>query len=219
MNFEQARYNMIEQQIRTWEVLDPQVIDLLYAVKREEFVPQAYRLQAFTDTEIPLGHGACMLPPKLEAHALQALRLKGTERVLEIGTGSGHMAALLAAHASQVWTIECVAELAASASTTLQRLGIDNVEVIHADGARGWTLQSPYDAIMVSGGLPGVPQELLAQLAIGGRLLVFVGETPLYQAQLITRQDERNYTTTVLFETQVPALQTNELAPTLRFRF
>lgn len=219
MNFEQARYNMIEQQIRTWEVLDPQVIDLLYAVKREEFVPLAYRLQAFTDTQIPLGHGASMLPPKLEAHAVQALRLKNTDRVLEIGTGSGHMAALLAAQAAQVWTVECVAELAATATATLQRLGIGNVAVVSGDGTKGWAAQAPYDAIMVSGGLPEVPQELLAQLAIGGRLLIFVGEAPLYQAQLITRQDDRSYTTKVLFETQVPALQSAELPPTLRFKF
>jgi protein-L-isoaspartate(D-aspartate) O-methyltransferase len=207
MNLEQARFNMIEQQIRTWEVLDQKVLDLLYVVKREDFVPYAYRQLAFADTQIPLGHGSAMLPPKLEAHALQALKVRKSDRVLEIGSGSGYMAALLAAHAAQVWTVEIEPEIAAMATENLKRNGIDNATVVCGDGVCGWPSQAPFDIIMVSGSLPAVPQALLDQLRVGGRLLAFVGEDPLMQAQLITRRDERNFDTVWLLDTQVPALK------------
>ncbi len=217
MNLEQARFNMIEQQIRTWEVLDQDVLDLLYVVKREEFVPQAYRQLAFADTEIPLGHGATMLPPKLEAHALQALKLRKADRVLEIGAGSGYMAALLAAHAAHVLTVEIVPQLAEMAAANLKRQSIGNVIVSSGDGSLGWPAQAPYDAIMVSGALPALPQQLLDQLKISGRMVAFVGEAPLLEAQLITRTSERTFTTARLFETQVPALVAARQTP--RFSF
>lgn len=206
MNLEKARFNMIEQQIRPWEVLDQDVLDLLFVVKREEFVPLAYRQLAFADIEIPLGHAACMLAPKIEAHALQALRIKKHDKVLEIGTGSGYMAALLAAHAEQVWSVEIVPELSRTAQATIKRLGISNVTLETGDAARGWKSHAPYDAIMVSGSLPLLPPELLAQLKVGGRMFVISGEAPVMNAQLITRSAEEIFQSTNLFETMAPAL-------------
>lgn len=207
MNLEQARFNMVEQQIRTWRVLDQAVLDLLFAVKREQFVPSAYRTLAFSDTEIPLGHGGFMLHPKFEAHAVQALHLKGHEKVLEVGTGSGYMAALLAAHASQVWSVEIDPTLAQTARTNLQLAGIGNVAVSVGDGLEGLAAHAPYDVIMVSGGVESVPSALLAQLNVGGRLFAFVGSDPVMSAQLITRVDATAYRTDPLFECVVPMLQ------------
>ena len=201
MNLEQARFNMVEQQIRTWEVLDQDVLDLLFIVKREEFVPAAWRKLAFADVEIPLGHGATMFAPKIEAHALQALQLKRHEKVLEIGAGSGHMAALLAAHADHVWSLEVVPELVALAQDNLARHGVTNVTVEAGDGLAGLPAHAPYDAIMVSGAVPAVPQVLLDQLKVGGRLFAIVGEAPVMTAQLVTRAGEDGYRTVNLFET------------------
>lgn len=217
MNLEQARFNMIEQQLRPWDVLDQDVLDLLYTVKREDFVPPAYRLLAFSDTEIPLGHEATMLPPKIEAHVLQALKLDKSERVLEIGTGSGYMAALLAAHAAQVVTVEIVPELAAQATENLARNGINNVIVATGDGEQGWPAQAPYDVIVVSGALPEIPQAMLDQLKNGGRLLAFVGEAPLMQARLVKRIDPYNFRSETLFETRVPSLRCTQART--RFEF
>ena len=206
MNLEQARYNMVEQQLRPWDVLDQGVLDLLYVVKREDFVPQPYRQLTFSDSEIPLGHGACMLPPKIEARALQALKLRKSDRVLEIGTGSGYMAALLAAHAAQVWTVDIVPELAEAAAQRFKQLDISNIGTAAGDASNGWPAQAPYDAIMVSGALPALPQVLLDQLKVGGRLLCFIGDAPLMETRLITRQSLYDFHTEVLFETQVPTL-------------
>lgn len=216
MNLEKARFNMIEQQIRPWEVLDPQVLELLRVVKREDYVPAAYRQLAFADTEIPLGHGASMLAPKIEAHALQALAVQKTDRVLEIGAGSGYMAALLAAHAAQVLSVEIVPELAEQATANLQRNGVNNAVVVTGDGAQGWAAQAPFDAIMVSGGLPVLPQGLLNDLKIGGRMLAFVGDAPLMRAQLVRRISQQVFETTNLLETQVPMLI---CTPPSRFSF
>jgi protein-L-isoaspartate(D-aspartate) O-methyltransferase len=201
MNVEQARFNMVEQQVRPWEVLDQNVLDLLFVVKREEFVPAAHRALAFADIEIPLGHGAWMLAPKIEAHALQALQLKNDERVLEIGTGSGYMAALLAAHAHHVWSIEIDPQLAETARANLRRLGVANVVVETGDGISGLPAFAPYDAIMVSGSVPLLPPELKSQLKIGGRMFAIVGEVPAMEAQLITRIGEDSYRTVNVFET------------------
>lgn len=216
MNLEQARFNMIEQQVRPWEVLDPQVLELLHAVKRENYVPPAYRQLAFADTEIPLGHGASMLAPKIEAHALQALAIQASDRVLEIGAGSGHMAALLAAHAAQVVSVEIVPELTEQANANLQRNGVNNAIVVTGDGAQGWAAQAPFDVILVSGGLPALPQSLLNDLKVGGRMLAFVGEAPLMRAQLIRRTSQQVFETTNLLETQVPMLI---CTPPSRFSF
>jgi len=206
MNFEQARYNMVEQQIRPWEVLDQDVLDLLFVVKREEFVPAACRRLAFADVEIPLGHDACMLAPKIEAHALQALRVRKSDKVLEIGSGSGYMAALLAAHAEHVWSIEIVPQLAEQARAALRRMDIGNATIETGDAALGWPARAPYDVIMVSGSLPVLPPQLQAQLKIGGRLFAVVGEAPVMQARLITRMTESSYQDIALFETVTTAL-------------
>ena len=206
MNIEQARFNMIEQQIRPWEVLDPQVLDLLFVVKREDFVPAAYRNLAFADMEIPLGSGQVMLAPKIEAKMLQELAIKNTDKVLEIGTGSGYMAALLAARAEHVVSIESRPELADFARQNLERAGVTNVTIEVADGANGWTPRGPYDAIIVSGSLPTLPTALLRQLRVGGRLAVTVGVAPVMQAQLITCTADGIYNTVNLFETVIPAI-------------
>ena len=210
MNIEQARFNMIEQQIRPWEVLDPQVLDLLFVVKREDFVPAAYRNLAFADMEIPVGSGQVMLAPRVEARLLQELGIKNTDKVLEIGTGSGYMAALLAARAEHVITIESRPELAAFARENLERADVTNVTVEVGDGANGWAQRAPYDAIIVSGSLPVLPAALLKQLRVGGRLAVIVGEAPVMEAQLITCSTEGVYNTVNLFETVVPALDGGE---------
>jgi protein-L-isoaspartate(D-aspartate) O-methyltransferase len=209
MNLEQARFNMVEQQIRPWDVLDTDVLDLLMAVKREDFVPAAYRRLAFADTQLPLGHGVAMLKPNIEAHALQALSVKKEERVLEVGTGSGFMAAALAAQAGHVWSVEIVPALVAAARDALQQAGVSNVTVEQGDGLAGLPAQAPFDAIMVSGAVTSVPQELLAQLKVGGRLFAFVGAAPAMHAQRITRVSENDYRTETLFETVVELLQTS----------
>ncbi len=206
MNIEQARFNMIEQQIRPWDVLDPQVLDLLFVVKREDFVPPAYRNLAFADMEIPLGNGQQMLAPKIEAKTLQELALKKTDKVLEIGTGSGYMAALLAARAEHVVTVESRPELSEMAKQNLERAGVTNVTVELGDGAQGWAQRGPYDAIVVSGSLPVVPDAMLKQLRVGGKLAVVVGEAPVMEAQLITCTADGIYNTVNLFETVIPAL-------------
>ena len=206
MNIEQARFNMIEQQIRPWEVLDPQVLDLLFVVKREDFAPPAYRNLAFADMEIPLGNGQMMLAPKIEAKMLQELSLKKTDKALEVGTGSGYMAALLAARAEHVVTVESRPALVDIAKQNLARAGVTNVTVELGDGANGWSQRGPYDAIVISGSLPAVPDALLKQLRVGGRLAVVVGEAPVMEAQLITCTADGIYNTVNLFETVIPAL-------------
>ena len=206
MNIEQARFNMIEQQIRPWDVLDPQVLDLLFVVKREDFVPPAYRNLAFADMEIPLGGGQQMLAPKIEAKMLQELTLKKTDKVLEIGTGSGYMAALLAARSEHVVTVETRPELIEMAKQNFGRAGITNVTIERGDGAKGWAQRGPYDAIVVSGSLPAVPDVLLKQLRVGGKLAVVVGEAPVMEAQLITCTADGIYNTVNLFETVIPPL-------------
>ncbi|NJD26111.1 MAG: protein-L-isoaspartate O-methyltransferase [Betaproteobacteria bacterium] len=206
MNIEQARFNMIEQQIRPWDVLDPKVLDLLFVVKREDFVPAAYRNLAFADLEIPIGSGQVMLAPRVEARLLQELGIRKTDKVLEIGTGSGYMAALLAAAADHVVTIESRPEIADFARQNLERAGVTNVTVETGDGAQGWSHRGPYDAIVVSGSLPELPAALLKQLRVGGRLAAIVGEAPVMEAQLVTCTAEGTFHTVNLFETVVPAL-------------
>ena len=217
MNIEQARFNMIEQQIRPWDVLDPKVLTLLAKVKREDFVPAAYRDLAFADLEIPLGEGQVMLPPRVEARLLQELGIKKTDRVLEIGTGSGYMAALLAASAEHVTTLDNLPSLAAVARENLQRSGVDNVTVEVANGLSGWSQRAPFDAILVSGALPEVPAALLKQLRVGGRLAVIVGEAPVMEAQLITCTAEGVFNTINVFETVMPSL--DGASPSAGFSF
>jgi len=182
MNIEQARFNMIEQQIRPWDVLDKGVLSLLAVVRREDFVPPAYRTLAFVDTEVPLVEGERMLAPRVEARLLQDLQVQRHERVLEIGTGSGFMAALLGHRAQSVISLEVKPALARMATDNLRRSGAANVSVVQADGSHGYAAEGPFDAIMMSGSVSKVPEELLKQLKPGGRLVAIEGDEPMMEA-------------------------------------
>jgi protein-L-isoaspartate(D-aspartate) O-methyltransferase len=217
MNVEQARHNMVEQQIRTWEVLDQAVLDLLYAVPREEFVPAAFRKLAFVDMEIPIGEGETMMAPKIEARLIQALALRKTDRVLDVGTGSGYLTALLARCAAHVYSLEIRPALAAFGRENLARHGADNVTLEVGDGARGDAKRAPYDAIVLPGSTPVLPATLKEQLAPGGRLFAVVGEPPVMVAQLITCTAPGAYGTTGLFDTVLAPLANAERPP--RFTF
>ena len=212
LDIEKARYNMVEQQVRTWDVLDQSVLDLLFIVKREEFVPPAYRALAFADMEIPLRiddwySGEFMWAPKMEARILQELAIRTNERVLEIGTGSGHMAALLAHKADDVKSIEIEPRLKAFGESNLRRAGVHNVHVQLADGSREAVGEGPYDVIVVTGSLPMIQPALKNQLKVGGRLAAIVGEEPAMVAKIITRVTEDGYDTVNLFETHVKPLR------------
>lgn len=217
MNIEQARFNMIQQQIRPWDVLDPAVLSLLEIVRREDFVPPAYRALAFVDTEVPLPAGQCMLAPKVEARLLQELKVMKHENVLEVGAGSGYMAALLAHRARHVTTLEIVPELAAMAAANLKRAAVVNVTVKQADGAKGLPDEAPFDVIVLSGSVAELPQALLAQLKVGGRLVAIVGQQPVMRATLVTRSSEHGFASVELFDTVAPRLQ--GFAEPARFAF
>ncbi|MBL8286979.1 MAG: protein-L-isoaspartate O-methyltransferase [Rubrivivax sp.] len=216
MNNELARFNMIEQQIRPWDVLDPGVLELLGTMRREDFVPAAYRALAFVDTQVPLlpgapaaHEGACMLEPKVEARLLQELKLQRHEQVLEIGTGSGFMAALLAHRAMKVHTLECRPELARMAREALRRNGVLNATVHEVDavaGARGLAAEGPFDAIVLSGSVAEVPAALLEQLKPGGRLVAIVGNEPVMTARLVNRSGPAAFASRDLFDTVAPRL-------------
>jgi protein-L-isoaspartate(D-aspartate) O-methyltransferase len=213
---EQARFNMIEQQIRTWEVLDPTVLALLSDVPREDFVPERYQGLAFADLEIPLGYGQAMLSPKLEARMLQALDIKKTDTVLEIGTGSGYMTALLAKLSKEVYSAELVSELSAAAAQKLVAHGIANVILEVGDGAHSWK-NGMYDVIVLTGSLPILPKAFEQQLKVGGRLLAIVGEAPVMEAVLVTCVAAGVTRRVSLFETCIPPLM-NAMQPE-RFAF
>jgi len=219
MNLEQARFNMIEQQIRTWEVLDQDVLDLLYAVRREEFVPPAYRALAFSDLEIPLGPGPGehMLQPKVEARVLQELAPRKNETALEVGTGSGYFAALLGARSHRVHTVEINPALKAFGEDNLLRAGMDNVTVELGDAAQGWDRHAPYDLIALTASTPVLPDAFVAQLKPGGRLFAIVGDPPVMEARLVRCVAPGSFRTIDLFETCLAPLA-NALQPP-RFRF
>jgi len=217
MNIEQARFNMIEQQIRPWDVLDTAVLSLLAVVKREDFVPAAYRALAFVDTEVPLPEGQVMLAPKVEARLLQEAKVQRHERVLEIGTGSGFTTALLAHRAQRVISLECRPTLAAMARANLQRAGIANAEVREADGSRGLAAEGPFDVIMLSGSVASVPQGLLDQLKVGGRLVAVEGGEPVMRAVAYTRQSDTAISKVELFDTVAARL--DGFAEPTRFQF
>jgi protein-L-isoaspartate(D-aspartate) O-methyltransferase len=217
MDIEQARFNMIEQQIRPWDVLDAGVLSLLAVVRREDFMPAAFKALAFVDTEVPLGHGQCMLAPKVEARLLQEAHVQRHERVLEIGAGSGFMAALLAHRAQSVISLERVPELAAMATNHLRRAGVLNASVRELDGSRGLKGDAPFDVIMLSGSVPEVPQALLDQLKVGGRLLAVVGQEPVMRAVRVTRLSDTALKSEELFDTVAPRL--HGFAEPTRFLF
>ncbi len=214
IDFERARFNMIEQQIRPWDVLDLEVLELLSLVRREDFVPLAHKALAFVDMQIPLlasgeeamQQGHCMLEPKVEARMLQDLHVLQHEKVLEIGTGSGYMAALLARRAQRVVSLELHPELVRMARASLQRAGIANTEVRHADGAAGLPAEGPFDVIVLSGSVAEVAPALLSQLKAGGRLAAITGFEPVMRATFITRTGETTYTTAQPWDTVAPRL-------------
>ena len=207
---DQVRFNMVEQQIRPWDVLDMRVLDLLSKVKREQFVPAANQEMAFMDMEIPLGHGALMWQPKLEARALQELQVKPHDHVLEVGSGSGYLAALLSRLAAHVTSIEIVPELHAFAEKNLAAHRIDNVALIRGDAAQGWP--GFYDVIVLTGSVPVLPESFQNSLKPGGRLFAIVGDAPAMQARLITCIAPGVFDSTTLFETSITSLQ-NALQP------
>ena len=217
MNIEQARFNMVEQQIRPWEVLDQDVLDLLYLVPREEFVPPAHRALAFTDMEIPIGEGERMWAPRVEARVLQELAPRKVDRVLEVGTGSGYLTALLAHRTAHVHSVEIKPALAAFGKANLERHGADNVTLEVGDAARGWSQHAPYDLVVLTGSTPVLPKSWLAQLAPGGRLFAVVGDAPVMTARLVQCAAEGAFRTVDLFETILAPLVNAEQPP--RFRF
>ena len=206
MNLEQARFNMIEQQIRPWNVLDDAVLELLAVVKREDFVPLAHKALAFMDMEIPLGQDQVMLAPRVEARMLQDAAVQKHEKVLEIGAGSGYMAALLAHRAQRVISLEINPELAATARANLQKAGIHNAEVRQFDGSKGACADGPFDVIVLSGSVAEAPQALLAQLKVGGRLVGIVGEEPTMRLNIVTRTSDAEFKTTTPWDTVAPRL-------------
>jgi protein-L-isoaspartate(D-aspartate) O-methyltransferase len=209
MNLEQARTNMVEQQIRPWEVLDQDVLDLLYTVPREEFVPASCRNLAFTDMEVPIGEGEKMWAPKMEARVLQELAPKRSDRVLEIGTGSGYLTALLAHRAAHVTSVEIRPALAAFGKANIARHGVDNVTLETGDGARGYAKGAPYDIVVLTGSVPMLPRSLLESLAPGGRAFAVIGEAPLMTATIVgctARGTPPSFRTTALFETVIAPL-------------
>ena len=216
MDIEQARFNMVEQQIRTWEVLDQEVLDLLFAVRREEFVPGAYRTLAFADLEIPLPGGQRMWTPKMEARVLQELRLMPGETVLEIGTGSGYLSALMASRDALVTSVEIDPGLSVEAKQKLARAGLRQVELAVGDGARGWGTKA-YDAIVLTGSTPILPDTFVRQLRPGGRIFAVVGEAPAMAARMVRWVAPGSVTEQDLFETVIEPLR-NAAAPS-RFRF
>ncbi|MBY4723201.1 MULTISPECIES: protein-L-isoaspartate O-methyltransferase family protein [Burkholderia] len=217
MNIENARFNMIEQQIRPWDVLDLDVLGLLSIVKRENYVQAEHRDLAFADLELPLPGGGKMLFPRVEARVLQELTVKKHENVLVIGAGSGYLAALFAHRAQHVTAVEIDPTNAKFAEDNLRNDGVTNAEVVLGDGSRGWAGKAPYDVICVAGGLPVVPQEMLEQLKVGGRLAAFVGGRPVMKAQIITRIDDKQYRVADVFETYIDHL-VNAIEPS-RFKF
>ena len=217
MNLEQARFNMIEQQIRPWNVLDAQVLHLLSVVKREDFVPLAHKALAFVDMEIPIGHGQRMLAPRLEARLLQDAAVQKHEKVLEIGAGSGYLTALLAHQAQRVIALEIQPELAAMARANLQKAGIHNAEVRQFDGAVGAAAEGPFDVIVLGGCVAELPQNLLAQLKVGGRLLAIVGQEPVMRATIVSRTGEAEFSTRQPWDSAAPTLLNFPVPSPFRF--
>ena len=217
MDLNQARFNMIEQQIRPWEVLDPQVLELLSVVRREDFVPLAQKALAFVDMDIPLGQGQVMLAPRVQARLVQDLALKKTDKVLEVGTGTGFTTALLAHQAAQVLSYEIDAALAAQATANLQQAGVSNVTVRIADGSQGAAADGPFDAILLNGSVAQVPTALLQQLKVGGRLVAIVGDEPMMRATLVNCTGPGSFVTAQPWDANAPRLAGFAETPAFHF--
>lgn len=217
MDFAVARQTMIERQIRTWDVLDQRVLDLIARLPREDFVPTIYRDMSFVDMNLPLGHGEVMMAPKLEARLLQELEIAPTDKILEIGTGSGYMTALLASQGQHVTSVEINPEFSADAANKLAHHGIRNITLEVGDGARGWERHKPYDVILITGSLPVLPESFRESLALGGRLIAIVGKAPAMEVKRIRRVEAHSFNENSLFETVLPPLR-NAIEPA-RFVF
>ena len=206
LNFAVARHNMVEQQIRPWDVLDQRVLSLVDHSPREDYVPDQYRNLAYVDMNIPLGHGQVMMAPKLEARLLQELAIQPVDRILEIGTGSGYMTSLLAALGAHVYSVEIIPELKASAHQKLDAHAVTNITIEVGDGARGWDRHAPYDVVLITGSLPLLPKAFKQGLCLGGRMVAIVGRSPAMEAKLIQRLGPDSWTEVSLFETNLPPL-------------
>jgi protein-L-isoaspartate(D-aspartate) O-methyltransferase len=206
MSTEQAQFNMVEQQIRPWDVLDQNVLDLMASTPRADYVPELRRGMAFMDVNIPLGHGAVMLQPKMEARLLQALDITKDDKILLVGTGTGHLASLLAQLGKHVTAVDINSEFTALAEKNLAAHNISNVSLETGDAASGWDASKPYDVIFISGSLPALPDSFRESLNIGGRMIAIVGKAPVMETRLIRRNDEKSWSETALFETEIPAL-------------
>ena len=213
LNLEQARFNMVEQQVRPWDVLDPKVLSVMETLPRDEFVPAEYQNLAYADIEIPLGHGECMMAPKVEGRMVQALNVQPTDVVLEVGTGSGYVTAMLSKLAAQVYSVEIIDEFKHAAAARLAEHGIDNVVLRTGDASKGWNQVARYDAIAVTGSMPEYRDDFEKSLALGGRLFVVVGQAPVMQAMLVTRVGENEFRRDNLFETDLKALTGVEKTP------
>lgn len=217
LNLEQARFNMVEQQVRTWDVLDPRVLDLLERLPRDAFVDERYRQLAYADLNLPLEHGEQMMSPKLEGRLLQALGVTGSEQVLEIGTGSGYVTACLASMGAHVTSVDIYPDFLERAQQRLTVQAIRNTTLISGDASKGWNDGKRYDAIAVTGSLPELHQGFHHSLTIGGRLFVVVGDGPMMEGLLITRISEDQWSTESLLDTHVPPLVNARRTP--RFDF
>jgi len=217
MNIEKARHNMIEQQIRPWDVLDERVLEQVMRIPREDFVPAEYRSLAFTDMELPIGSGEVMMEPKLEARMLQTLAVQPEDKILEVGTGSGYVTALLAALGSEVFSVELDEQLLEQAGQRLAAHNIDNVVLQQGDASQGWSAAQPYNVIAVTGSVSSIPRGLKENLQVGGRLFVVVGEAPVMEAVLVTRVNANEWREEILFETVLPPLKGAEAPQTFEF--
>lgn len=206
IDFDQARFNMIEQQIRTWEVLDQSVLNLLNNIHREDYVPAEYKALALADTNIPLEHDQLMMSPKLEARILQSIDIRSTDTVLEIGTGSGYLTALLASVAKHVDSVDLFSDFTQSAQLKLSEQGMENVSLSTADGLSLDSGNSTYDAVIITGSLIDIPDSIKQKIVMNGKIFAIIGEPPIMDAQLITRIGEDHWSVESLFETSIPAL-------------
>jgi len=217
MNFERARHNMVEQQVRPWEVLDSKVLSLLESIQREDFVPVRHRKLAFADLNIPLDNGQVMMKPIVEGRMLQALELAAEESVLEIGTGSGFVTACLAGLSKQVVSVDCFEDFTVSAQRRLAEKNIGNAELFTGDVMRGWQPEQAHDVVVVTGSVPVVPEYFLGWVNPGGRMFVITGKSPAMEARVLKRLDATQWREEGLFETDVPALIHTEIPPQFEF--